>query len=42
MRQMLEGVVLHGTGKKPLAGYTSAGKTGTAQRVDRILSLFQN
>src|SRR5258706_13519020 len=34
MRQMLEGVVLHGTGKTAkLVGYTSAGKTGTAERV---------
>jgi membrane peptidoglycan carboxypeptidase len=35
MRQMLEGVVLHGTGRKALLeGYTSAGKTGTGQEVD--------
>jgi len=42
MRQMMEGVVLYGTGKQfaRLDGYTSGGKTGSAQIFDTVNSRF--
>jgi cell division protein FtsI/penicillin-binding protein 2 len=42
MRQMMEGVVLHGTGKgyANLKGYTSGGKTGSAQIYDQESKVY--
>jgi cell division protein FtsI (penicillin-binding protein 3) len=43
MKQMMEGVVLRGTGKKAvLNGYSSAGKTGTSQKVDPVTGAYSH
>jgi cell division protein FtsI (penicillin-binding protein 3) len=43
LKSMLEGVVLQGTGKAArLRGYTAAGKTGTAQKIDERSGRYSN
>jgi len=43
MKQMMQGVVLEGTGRKAiLEAYSSAGKTGTAQKVDPATGAYSH
>jgi len=43
MKQMMQGVILHGTGRKAvLEGYSAAGKTGTAQKIDPVTKAYSH
>jgi cell division protein FtsI (penicillin-binding protein 3) len=43
MRAMMQGIVVEGTGKKAqLNGYSSAGKTGTAEKVDPVTHTYSH